>query len=48
MRDAVLASTLIRELARPGWLERHYDQLHSGTRWRLFSVAAWQREFGVR
>jgi asparagine synthase (glutamine-hydrolysing) len=48
MRDAVLASTLVRELARPGWLERHYDRMHAGTRWRLFSVAAWQREFGVR
>jgi asparagine synthase (glutamine-hydrolysing) len=48
MRDAVLASTLVGELARPGWLERNYGRMHAGTRWRLFSVAAWEREFGVR
>jgi len=48
MRDAVLASALVGEFARPGWLARNYARMHAGTRWRLFSVAAWEREFGVR
>jgi asparagine synthase (glutamine-hydrolysing) len=47
MRDAVLASALVGEFARPGWLARNYARMHAGTRWRLFSVAAWEREFGV-
>ena len=42
------ASKLVAELARPGWLEGNYGRLHPTTRWRLFSVALWEREFGVR
>ena len=48
MRDAVLSSTLLAELGDHHRLARGYDQMHAGTRWRLFSVAAWEREFGVR
>jgi asparagine synthase (glutamine-hydrolysing) len=47
MRDTVLSSTLLRDIARPGSLERTYGSMHHGTRWRLFSVAAWEREFSV-
>lgn len=47
MREAVLDSALLREIARPGWLERGYPSMHHGTRWRLFSVAAWERDFSV-
>jgi asparagine synthase (glutamine-hydrolysing) len=47
MRDTVLSSTLLREIARPGSLERTYGSMHHGTRWRLFSAAAWEREFSV-
>ncbi len=47
MRDAVLASPLIREIGRMSWLERNYTSMHGATRWRLFSVAMWEREFGV-
>ena len=47
MRDAVLGSALVREIGRTSWLERHYASMHAATRWRLFSVAMWEREFGV-
>jgi len=48
MRDAVLSSKLLAELSDHQRLARGYDQMHSATRWRLFSVAAWEREFAVR
>jgi asparagine synthase (glutamine-hydrolysing) len=48
MRAAVLESALLGELARPRWLERNYLRMHEGTRWRLYSAAAWEREFSVR
>jgi asparagine synthase (glutamine-hydrolysing) len=48
MRDAVLGSDLLREVSRPGWLERNYSSMHLGTRWRLFSAAAWESAFSVR
>ncbi len=48
MLAAVRGSRLVAEFARPGWLERHYLALHPSVRWRLFSVAMWEREFEVR
>lgn len=47
MQEAVEGSALIGELSRPGWLGRHYGSMHAATRWRLFSVALWEREFRV-
>jgi len=47
MRDAVLGSRLIAEIGHRHRLERSYDKMHLGTRWRLFSVAAWEREFSA-
>ncbi len=47
MRAAVGASRLVAAYARPGWLDRRFDSLHHGVRWRLYSVAMWEREFGV-
>ena len=48
MQRAVESSAILGEFARPGWLARNYGSMHAGTRWRLFSVAIWEREFGVR
>jgi len=48
MQEAVDGSALIGELSRPGWLARNYGSMHAATRWRLFSVALWEREFKVR
>jgi asparagine synthase (glutamine-hydrolysing) len=47
MREAVLGSALLKELGRTEWLRRNYGSMHGATRWRLFSVAMWEREFGV-
>jgi asparagine synthase (glutamine-hydrolysing) len=47
MQEAVEGSILVGELARPGWLARHYGSMHPATQWRLFSVALWEREFQV-
>ena len=47
MQEAVEQSVLIGELARPGWLARNYKSMHAATRWRLYSVAMWERVFNV-
>jgi asparagine synthase (glutamine-hydrolysing) len=47
MREAVLGSSLLAELGDRRRLERGYLSMHAATRWRLFSVAMWEREFGV-
>jgi asparagine synthase (glutamine-hydrolysing) len=47
MQEAVEGSVLISEFSRPGWLGNHYGSMHAATRWRLFSVALWEREFRV-
>lgn len=47
MLQSVLQSALVSEFARPGWLVRGYARLHPTIRWRLFSVALWEREFSV-
>ena len=48
MLEAVLGSSLLTELGDRRKLERSYLSMHASTRWRLFSVAMWEREFGVR
>jgi asparagine synthase (glutamine-hydrolysing) len=48
MREAVLGSGLIAEIGDRRRLERGYLRMHLATRWRLFSVAMWEREFAVR
>lgn len=47
MRDTVMGSRMLGELGRPGAIERQYDALDSLTRWRLFTVAKWERLFNV-
>jgi asparagine synthase (glutamine-hydrolysing) len=47
MREAVLSSKLLAELGHTRKIERSYDRMHAATRWRLFSVAAWERAFQV-
>ena len=47
MREAVLSSKLLAEIGHRGKLERSYNKMHAATRWRLFSVAAWERAFQV-
>jgi asparagine synthase (glutamine-hydrolysing) len=47
MREAVLSSKLLAELGNRATLARSYDRMHAATRWRLFSAAAWEREFRV-
>ena len=47
MQEAVQQSALFGELARPGWLARNYKSMHAATRWRLYSVAMWERVFNV-
>ena len=47
MREAVLSSKLLAELGNRTTLARSYDRMHAATRWRLFSAAAWEREFRV-
>jgi asparagine synthase (glutamine-hydrolysing) len=47
MREAVLSPKLLAELGQLGKLERSYNKMHAAKRWRLFSVAAWERAFQV-
>lgn len=48
MRPAVLGSPLLSELCDLRRLAHRYDQLDVRTRWRLYSVALWERAFGVQ
>ena len=48
MQELVEGSLLIGELSRPGWLGRNFGAMHAATRWRLFCVALWEREFQVQ
>lgn len=47
MRETVLSSKLLAELGHRGKLECSYNTMHAATRWRLFSVAAWEHVFHV-
>ena len=47
MRAAVLASPQLGEICVPRKLEARFDALDARARWRLYSVALWEREFAV-
>jgi asparagine synthase (glutamine-hydrolysing) len=47
MHKTVASSKLLEALSKPGFIERLYPRLDIGTRWRLFSVALWEKEFAV-
>lgn len=47
MYDTVLTSKLLEGLSKPGVLKKIYSQLDTGTRWRLYSVALWEKEFSM-
>lgn len=48
VRESIRSSPLLREVLQPQTLEtKALDQLNQGMLWRLFSVALWEREFGV-
>lgn len=47
MDRVILASRLIGELSKPGALAKMLPKLDKRSRWRLYSVALWENEFGV-
>ena len=47
MQRTVLASPLLRELASADALSQAMQRLDKRSRWRLYSVALWEREFNV-
>jgi asparagine synthase (glutamine-hydrolysing) len=47
MRDTVLASPLISLVTQPERIRRSWFRLDRRYRWRLYSVAKWEREFAV-
>lgn len=48
MKEKVHRSPLLRRFCHLGRLMRHYDGLDRNTQWRLYSLALWENEFGVR
>jgi asparagine synthase (glutamine-hydrolysing) len=48
MRDAVVRSELLREIADPRPLEKTFQQLPLRSQWRLYSVALWAQAFGIQ
>ncbi|MFO0961582.1 MAG: asparagine synthase (glutamine-hydrolyzing) [Phycisphaerales bacterium] len=47
MREAVAGSRLLAQYGRPGFADEGFSRLHHSVRWRLYSVAMWERAFGV-
>lgn len=47
MKSAVVSSTLLKRLSKPGFFERSYQDLDINTQWRLYSVALWEKAFAV-
>jgi asparagine synthase (glutamine-hydrolysing) len=47
MKSAIIASPLLRELARDGALENGFHRLATRTKFRLYSIALWEAQFGV-
>jgi len=47
MHKTVVASKLLETLSKTGILEKLYPRLDIWTRWRLYSVALWEKEFAV-
>jgi asparagine synthase (glutamine-hydrolysing) len=47
MKSAIIASPLLRELARNGALENSFHRLATRTKFRLYSIALWEAQFSV-
>ena len=47
MNEAVASSKLLSVLCKHDVLERLYPRLDLGTRWRLYCVALWEKQFVV-
>jgi asparagine synthase (glutamine-hydrolysing) len=47
MHKTVTSSKLLEALSKPGILGRIYLKLDGRTRWRLYEVALWEKEFAV-
>jgi len=47
MEKSVCSSRLLEKLSKPGKLKKVYQSLDIRTRWRLYSVALWEKEFNV-
>lgn len=48
MKEAVLSSSILCGLSDPDELKRSFHNLDHQTRWRLYSVAIWERLFNVQ
>lgn len=47
MKHEVLSSSMLSDIADPKKLEHRFATLPLRVQWRLFSVALWQKEFGI-
>ncbi|MCO4089683.1 MAG: asparagine synthase (glutamine-hydrolyzing) [Limnohabitans sp.] len=47
MKDAVINSSLICDLTKKSHLAKSFDELNMRVQWRLYSIALWQKEFGI-
>ena len=47
MKSVVLSSPLLLDLARRSTLEKGFERINMRAQWRLYSMALWEREFGV-
>ena len=47
MKASVLRSSLILDLAKKAVIEKRFELLNLRTQWRLYSIALWEKEFGV-
>lgn len=47
IRVAIISSDLLNQLCSKERLTKHFAKLNPGLLWRLFSVAMWEKEFGV-
>ncbi len=47
MKKLVLECRLLEELTHSAYLEKHFEQMRTDDRWRLYSVAAWAKSFEV-
>lgn len=48
MLEAVLSSKLLGKVCKPGYLKKSFQKLNHETRWRLYEVALWEKEFSVK
>lgn len=47
MKAMLLRSPLILDLARKSEIEKKFERLNLRSQWRLYSIALWEKEFGV-